>query len=115
MAGPCDANKTKEDLKKDFQKKLQSDSMIRYLFCSHSQCDVTDIQVTCATSRKRSTGTLRIEFDLITIPDPVTTPKGPNTFSNVQDLKKIEEMLKKQIEETIKRLQRLLNQLENQV
>ena len=121
MAGPCNTNKTKDQLKREFQAKLKGDLMIKYLFCTpHSQCDVTDIEVTCTQSRKRSIGTMKIEFDLITEPD--NPPRQPAasmfTFSNVQnvqDLRQIEAMLKKQIEATIKRLQRLLSQLENQV
>ena len=117
MAGPCSTNKTKEQLKKEFEAKLKDNVMIKYLFCTHSQCEVTDIEVTCTQSRKRSIGTLKIEFDIITEPDkpPVQPVAAMLTFSNVQDLKRIEDMLKKQIEATIKRLQSLLKQLENQV
>ena len=120
MAGPCNANKTKDELKKEFKAKMKDDIMIKYLFCTRSQCDVTDIEVTCSRSRKRSVGTLRIEFDVITVPDLPTnqstaTFSAFSTFSSVQDLQRIEAMLRKQIEATIKRLQGYLQQLENQV
>jgi len=120
MAGPCNANKTKDELKKEFKAKMKDDIMIKYLFCTRSQCDVTDIEVTCSRSRKRSVGTLRIEFDVITVPDLPTnqstaTFSAFSTFSSVQDLQRIEAMLRKQIEATIKRLQGYLQQLENQI
>ena len=120
MAGPCNTNKTKDELKKEFKSKMKDDIMIKYLFCTRSQCDVTDIEVTCSRSRKRSVGTLSIEFDVITVPD-LPKNQSPATFSafstssSVQDLQRIEEMLRKQIEATIKRLQGYLQQLENQV
>ena len=117
MAGPCHTNKTKDQLKKEFKAKLQGDAMIRFLFCTSSQCDVTDIEVTCTKSRKRSVGKLKIEFDLMTLPDspPGQSSPAAATFSGVPDLRRIEELLRKQIEATIKRLQQLLTQLENQV
>ena len=117
MAGPCNANKTKAQLKKEFQDKMKDDIMIKYLFCTQSRCDITDIQVSCATSRKRSAGTMKVEFDLITIPDHPPAPTAPaaSTFSSVQDLQRIEELLRKKIEETIIRLNQYLKQLEDQV
>lgn len=109
--------KTKEQLKKEFEEKLRSNALIKFLFCMNSQCDVTDIQVSCASSKKRSVGTLKVEFDMITQSNHPPLPPVPagRTFSSVQDLRRIEEMLRKQIEATIKRLQELLSQLEAQV
>eukprot|EP00795_Rhopilema_esculentum_P000710 gene710-10421_t len=117
MAGPCNKNKTKEELRREFQNKMKSNMMIKALFCMTSRCEIDDISVTCSSSKKRSVATMVISFDMVVIPDlapPTPAPQG-RAFMSTDDLKKVEEMIRKQIEAEIQRLTQYLQRLQQQI
>ena len=71
LGGNCKDAQTMERLKQAFITAMQTDLIIRDLFCNiNSQhCTVENVRVTCSTRRKRSTGQtsnmMEIAFDFI--------------------------------------------------